>query len=80
MDRYLDDGKDINMAWAITYLIKLFERGSGLDCSTFEQDVSDFFASLSTTQGWIDWVNPLKAVAGGGRLVIRPEILEALKN
>ena len=49
MDRYLENGKDINLAWAITYMIKLFERGNGLDCSNIEAEIGDFFASLGTS-------------------------------
>jgi hypothetical protein len=46
MDKYLENGKDINMAWSITYMIKLFERGNGLDCSNLETEIGDFVASL----------------------------------
>jgi len=83
MDRYLDNGKDINMAWAITYMIKLFERGAGIDCSTLEEDIGEFASDLITPSEWINLLNPFyvaEATYGGDSLGIRPEIIEALKN
>ena len=54
MDTYMETQEDVQMAWAITYLIKGFEKVYSLECSTVEADINKWITDtfgVSSVQG-----------------------------